>query len=47
MLLITEGVVHEQVDLRAIAADAHGFVGSDIAQLCLEAALQVDMGANG
>jgi len=28
------------VDLARIAADAHGFVGSDVAQLCLEAALQ-------
>jgi len=28
------------VDVEAIANDAHGFVGSDIAQLCLEAALQ-------
>lgn len=28
------------VDLRRIAADAHGFVGADISQLCLEAALQ-------
>jgi len=28
------------VDLEQIAADAHGFVGSDVAQLCLEAALQ-------
>lgn len=27
------------VNLAAIAADAHGFVGSDCAQLCLEAAL--------
>jgi transitional endoplasmic reticulum ATPase len=30
----------EDVDLSQIASDAHGFVGSDIAQLCLEAALQ-------
>ena len=30
----------EDVDLAQIANDAHGFVGSDIAQLCLEAALQ-------
>ena len=28
------------VDLDRIAADCHGFVGSDVAQLCLEAALQ-------
>ncbi|OEH80385.1 cell division protein cdc48ap [Cyclospora cayetanensis] len=27
------------VDLQRIAADAHGFVGADLAQLCLEAAL--------
>ena len=27
------------VDLKRIAADAHGFVGADLAQLCLEAAL--------
>ncbi|MEO1777119.1 MAG: AAA family ATPase, partial [Pseudomonadota bacterium] len=27
------------VDLEAIAKDAHGFVGADLAQLCLEAAL--------
>ena len=28
------------VDLEQVGADAHGFVGSDLAQLCLEAALQ-------
>ena len=30
----------KDVNLNQIANDAHGFVGSDIAQLCLEAALQ-------
>ncbi|CEL99139.1 unnamed protein product [Vitrella brassicaformis CCMP3155] len=28
------------VDLRQIAKDSHGFVGADLAQLCMEAALQ-------
>ena len=32
--------LHEDVDLAAIAKDTHGFVGSDIAALCSEAALQ-------
>lgn len=31
--------LQKDVDLRRIAADAHGFVGADLAQLCLEAAL--------
>lgn len=30
----------EDVDLESIAADSHGFVGADMAQLCSEAALQ-------
>jgi len=30
----------EDVDLAAIARDSHGFVGSDIAQLWSESALQ-------
>jgi transitional endoplasmic reticulum ATPase len=30
----------ESVDLEAVAAETHGFVGSDIAALCTEAALQ-------
>ena len=30
----------DDVDLAAIAKDTHGFVGSDIASLCSEAALQ-------
>src|ERR1700748_111540 len=30
----------EDVDLETIAAETHGYVGSDIAQLCTEAALQ-------
>ena len=30
----------EDVDLAAIAKDTHGFVGSDMAALCSEAALQ-------
>jgi len=30
----------EDVDLETIAADTHGYVGSDLAQLCTEAALQ-------
>jgi transitional endoplasmic reticulum ATPase len=31
--------LHEDVDLEAVAAQIHGFVGADIAQLCSEAAL--------
>ena len=30
----------EDVDLAAVAKDSHGFVGSDLAALCSEAALQ-------
>jgi len=30
----------EDVDLRSVAEQIHGFVGADIAQLCSEAALQ-------
>ena len=30
----------EDVDLEAIASDSHGYVGSDLAQLCTEAAMQ-------
>ena len=30
----------EDVDLEAVAKDSHGFVGSDVAALCTEAALQ-------
>nr|AHL28477.1 chloroplast cell division cycle 48 protein [Chromera velia] len=30
----------DEVDLRQLAKDAHGFVGADISQLCMEAALQ-------
>jgi len=32
--------LHEDVDLAAVAKDTHGFVGSDVASLCTEAALQ-------
>ncbi|PFH31930.1 cell division protein CDC48AP [Besnoitia besnoiti] len=32
--------LNEDVDLEKIAKDAHGFVGADLAQLCLEAAMQ-------
>ena len=31
--------LHEEVDLEAISAQTHGFVGADLAQLCSEAAL--------
>ncbi len=31
--------LHENVDLKSIASQIHGFVGADIAQLCSEAAL--------
>jgi len=31
--------LHENVDLKSVAAQIHGFVGADIAQLCSEAAL--------
>ena len=30
----------EDVDLEAVAKDTHGFVGSDLAAVCSEAALQ-------
>ena len=30
----------EDVDLESVAKDTHGFVGSDVAALCTEAALQ-------
>lgn len=30
----------EDVDLEAVAKDTHGFVGSDVAALCTESALQ-------
>lgn len=32
--------LHEDVDLEQVAAESHGHVGSDIASLCSEAALQ-------
>eukprot|EP00975_Prorocentrum_lima_P049834 10426854-Prorocentrum_lima.AAC.1 len=30
----------EDVDLEQIAKDTHGFVGADLSQLCMEAALE-------
>ena len=32
--------LHDDVDLEQVAAETHGHVGSDIASLCSEAALQ-------
>lgn len=32
--------MHEDVDLLRLASDTHGFVGSDLSELCAEAALQ-------
>ena len=32
--------LHEDVDLEQVAAETHGHVGSDVASLCSEAALQ-------
>ena len=32
--------LHDDVDLERVAAESHGHVGSDVASLCSEAALQ-------